>query len=39
MKQILLNPKEGEIILEDVPALLCKDNDVLIQYFVFLRLS
>ena len=38
MKQILVNPKEGKIILEDVPAPLCKDNDVLIQYFVFFKI-
>ena len=31
MKQILVNPKEGKIILEDVPAPLCKDNSVSIQ--------
>lgn len=31
MKQILVNPKEGKIILEDVPAPLCKDNGVLIR--------
>jgi predicted dehydrogenase len=30
MKQILVNPKEGKIILDEVPAPLCKDNGVLI---------
>ena len=31
MKQILVNPKEEKIILEDVPAPLCKDKGVLIR--------
>jgi len=26
MKQILVNPKEEKIILEDVPAPLCKED-------------
>ena len=31
MKQIVVNPKEKKVLLEDVPAPLCKDNGVLIQ--------
>lgn len=39
MKQILVNPKEGKIILEDVLAPLCKDKGVLIrQYFVIFKI-
>ena len=35
MKQILVNPKGGKIILDDVPAPLCKDKGVLIQWLYF----
>ena len=31
MKQILVNPKEKKVLLEDIPTPLCKDEGVLIQ--------
>ena len=31
MKQILINPKLGQVILEEVPAPILKDKGVLVQ--------
>ena len=33
MKQILINPKKKKILLDDIPAPLCKDEGVLIQVY------